>query len=64
MHNNVYQAHMVACRYSQILGVGLSENYSLVVNNITFCFEVTAEDDGKLNMMNPSAKCWFILNSL
>ena len=35
--NSVYQAHLVACGYSQVPSVDLSENYSLVVNDITFC---------------------------
>ena len=34
--NSVYQACLVACEYSQVSGVDCSENYSLVVNNITF----------------------------
>ena len=36
-HNSVYQVNLVACGYSQVLSVNFSENYSLVVNNITFC---------------------------
>ena len=36
-HNGVYRACLVACWYSQVPGVNFSENYSLVVNNITFC---------------------------
>ena len=35
--NGVYQVHLVACRYSQIPRIDFSENYSLVVNDITFC---------------------------
>ena len=29
--------HLVACRYSQVPGIDFSENYSPVVNDITFC---------------------------
>ena len=36
--NGVYQAHLIICRYSQASGMDLSENYSPVVNDITFCF--------------------------
>ena len=35
--NGVYRVHLIACRYSQVLGIDFSENYSPVVNNITFC---------------------------
>ena len=34
--NGVYWACLVACRYSQVSGVDFSENYSPVVNDITF----------------------------
>ena len=34
--NGVYQVHLVACRYSQVPGIDFSENYSLVVNDVTF----------------------------
>ena len=36
-HNGVYHAYIVACGYSQVIGVDFSKNYPLVVNNITFC---------------------------
>ena len=36
MRNSVYQACLVACRYSQVPGINFSENYSPVVNDITF----------------------------
>ena len=32
----MYQVHLVACGYSQVLNINFSENYSLVVNDITF----------------------------
>ena len=35
--NGVYWAHLVACGYSQVPGIDFSENYSPVVNDITFC---------------------------
>ena len=34
--NSVCWACLVACRYSQVLGVNFLENYLLVVNDITF----------------------------
>ena len=34
--NGVYQVHLVACGYSQIPGVNFCENYSPVVDDITF----------------------------
>ena len=34
--NGVYQVYHTACGYSQEAGVDFSENYSLVVNNVTF----------------------------
>ena len=34
--NGVYRARLVACEYSQIPGVDFTENYSPVVNDITF----------------------------
>ena len=33
----MYQVHIIACEYSQVLGVNFSENYSPIVNNVTFC---------------------------
>ena len=33
----MYRACCVACGYSQVPGVDFSENYSPVVNDITFC---------------------------
>src|SRR6056300_1140278 len=35
--NGVYRARLVACGYSQIPGVDFTENYSPVVNDVTFC---------------------------
>ena len=35
--NGMYQARLVACGYSQVLGIDFSENYSPVVNDVTFC---------------------------
>ena len=35
--NGVYQACLVACGYSQVPGVDFLENYSPVVNDVTFC---------------------------
>ena len=35
-HNSVYQVHLVACEYSQVLTVDFSKNYLPIVNNITF----------------------------
>ena len=32
----MYQVHLIACGYSQVPGINFSENYSPVVNNITF----------------------------
>ena len=32
----MYQARLIACGYSQVPGVDFSENYSPVVNDITF----------------------------
>ena len=32
----MYQARLVACGYSQVPGVHFSENYSLVVNDVSF----------------------------
>ena len=34
--NSVYQVHLVACGCSQVLGVNFFENYSPVVEDITF----------------------------
>ena len=34
--NSVYQACLVGCGYSQVPSVNFYENYSPVVNNITF----------------------------
>ena len=34
--NGLYGGHLIACRYSQVPGVDFSENYSPVVNDITF----------------------------
>ena len=34
--NGVYWTCLVACGYSQVLGIDFSENYLLVVNNVTF----------------------------
>ena len=34
--NGVHRAWLIACWYSQLLGVNLSENYFLIVNNISF----------------------------
>ena len=36
-HNDVCWACLVTCRYSQVPGVDFSKNYSLEVNDITFC---------------------------
>ena len=36
-HNGVCQAHLVACGYSLVPGIEFSDNYSLVVNKVTFC---------------------------
>ena len=36
-HNGVYQVQLVACGYIQVLGIDFSKNYSLVVDDITFC---------------------------
>ena len=36
-HNGVYRVQLVACTYSQVPGINFSENYSLVINNITYC---------------------------
>ena len=33
----MYQACLVACGYSEVPGIDFFENYSPVVNNITFC---------------------------
>ena len=38
--NRVYQACLVACKYSQIWGVDFPENYSPVVNHIIFCIQL------------------------
>ena len=38
--NGVYQAYLVACGYSQVPSINFSQNYSLVVNNITFCIQL------------------------
>ena len=35
--NDAYLVHLVACGYSQVPSVNFSKNYSLVVNNATFC---------------------------
>ena len=35
--NCLYGVHLVACKYSQVPGIDFSENYSLVIINITFC---------------------------
>ena len=35
-HNGAYQVHLIACGYSQVPGIDFSENYSLVVNDVTF----------------------------
>ena len=35
--NSVFQAHLVACGYSKISAIDSSENYSLVIKDITFC---------------------------
>ena len=40
--NGVYRARIVACGYSQIPGVDFSENYSPVVNDITYCLLIVA----------------------
>ena len=32
----MYWVQLVACRYSKVPGIDFSENYSLVVNDITF----------------------------
>ena len=32
----MYQARLVACRYSKVPGIDFSETYSLVVNDVTF----------------------------
>ena len=34
--NGVYRVHLITYRYSQVPGIDFSENYSLVVNDITF----------------------------
>ena len=36
-HNSVYWMCLIACRYSQVPEVNFSQNYSPVVNNMTFC---------------------------
>ena len=36
-HNGVYQVHLVLFWYRQVPGVDFTENYSLVINDITFC---------------------------
>ena len=35
--NGVYEANLVVCGYSQVLGVNFSKNHSPVVNDIMFC---------------------------
>ena len=35
-YNGVYWACLVECRYSQILGVNFSKNYSLVADDVMF----------------------------
>ena len=35
-HNSVYRVHLVPCGYSQVPGIDFSENYSPVVNDVTF----------------------------
>ena len=35
--NGMYRACLVACGYSQVQGINFSENYSPVVNDVTFC---------------------------
>ena len=35
-HNGVYWVYFIACWYSQVPGIYFSENYSPVVNDITF----------------------------
>ena len=37
MHKEVYWACLVACGYSQVPSVDFSKNYSVVLNDITFC---------------------------
>ena len=32
----MYQMHLITSRYSQLSGIDFSENYSLVVNKVTF----------------------------
>ena len=34
--NNMYQAQLVACHYSQVLGVHFSKNYLPIVNDIKY----------------------------
>ena len=34
--NGVYRVRIVVCGYSQVPGIDFSENYSPVVNNVTF----------------------------
>ena len=36
MRNGVYWVHLVACGYSQVPGVHFLEDYSPVVNDVTF----------------------------
>ena len=36
-HNGMYQACLIACRYSQVLVIDFSVNYFPEVNDITFC---------------------------
>ena len=41
--NEVFCARLVACGYSQIPGVDYTENYSPVVNDVTFCLLLIAK---------------------
>ncbi len=34
--DGMFQARLIACRYSQILGVNFTENYALVMNDVTW----------------------------
>ena len=36
-YSKLSETCLVACEYSQVCGIDFSKNYSLVVNNISFC---------------------------